>query len=69
MQQAMRRVPKRLASTLLTAAVVLLGVGGLGPNAQAQDESTTDVIRRVDIVHMTHTDIGFTDHPLVSTLR
>ena len=24
-----------------------------------------NVIRHIDIVHMTHTDVGFTDHPLV----
>lgn len=31
----------------------------------AQDLKMPEKIRRIDIVHMTHTDIGFTDHPLV----
>ena len=31
----------------------------------AQDGKSPEKIRRIDIVHMTHTDIGFTDHPLV----
>lgn len=34
-------------------------------SVSAQDPKTPERIRRVDIVHMTHTDIGFTDHPLV----
>jgi len=61
----MRLVVKRLATAVLTTAVVSLGVAGFDRRAQGQDESTTGSIRRIDIVHMTHTDIGFTDHPLV----
>jgi len=33
-------------------------------SARGQDPPTK--IRRVDLVHMTHTDIGFTDHPAVT---
>jgi len=44
-------------------AVVSSGWTDRGVCAQAR--STPKLIERVDIVHMTHTDIGFTDHPIV----
>jgi hypothetical protein len=46
-------------------AVASLTFVCLDARSQGQDQSTPDVIRRIDIVHMTHTDIGFTDHPIV----
>ena len=33
--------------------------------ALAQEHKLPDKIKRVDIVHMSHTDVGFTDHPAV----
>ena len=56
---------KRLAWTVLITAMVSLVCTDLDAHAQGQAPSTTNVIERIDIVHMTHTDIGFTDHPLV----
>jgi hypothetical protein len=35
-------------------------------NAPLLGENAPTKIRRVDLVHMTHTDIGFTDHPAVT---
>ena len=34
-------------------------------SAAGQEQQDASAIRHIDIVHMTHTDIGFTDHPLV----
>ena len=34
-------------------------------HAAGQEEQQAPVIRHIDIVHMTHTDVGFTDHPVV----
>ena len=34
-------------------------------DAAGQEEQHTSVVQHIDIVHMTHTDVGFTDHPLV----
>jgi hypothetical protein len=56
---------KRLAWTVVVSAIASLIVADLGMCAQAQAPSTPKLIERIDIVHMTHTDIGFTDHPLV----
>ncbi len=50
--------------TLITAVATLMLIGSEA-HAQAQPTSAPGVIQRIDIVHMTHTDIGFTDHPLV----
>ena len=33
--------------------------------ALAEEPKLPDKIKRVDIVHMSHTDVGFTDHPAV----
>lgn len=57
--------PGQLAWPVLMTVVVLLVAGGTETHAQEQGQSTSDVIQRIDIVHMTHTDIGFTDHPIV----
>ncbi|MCF7975187.1 MAG: hypothetical protein K9N55_15340 [Phycisphaerae bacterium] len=46
-------------------AVALPAFAWFDTHARGQDQSRLDVIRRIDIVHMTHTDIGFTDHPIV----
>jgi hypothetical protein len=56
---------KRLAWSLLMTAVASLAFVNCDASAQGQTQSAPDVIKRIDIVHMTHTDIGFTDHPLV----
>ena len=45
-------------------AILLLGQGA-GLVAAAEGEAGPKHVRRIDLVHMTHTDIGFTDHPLV----
>lgn len=50
---------------MLLVALACLVPGGLDMSAHAQDQSVASTIQRIDIVHMTHTDIGFTDHPLV----
>ncbi len=44
--------------------VVSFGLTAFGI-VYGQEEASPDTIRRIDIVHMTHTDVGFTDHPLV----
>lgn len=41
----------------------------LAPIAQAGDFSAPQVIERIDIVHHSHTDIGYTDHPMVTRIR
>ena len=46
-----------------TSVLVLLLA--LTRSTAAQEPRIPEKIRRIDIVHMTHTDIGFTDHPLV----
>ncbi|MCP4454939.1 MAG: hypothetical protein GY809_26060, partial [Planctomycetes bacterium] len=51
--------------TVLITTVASLMLMGVDAYAQDQSTSTPGVIQRIDIVHMTHTDIGFTDHPLV----
>jgi len=45
--------------------VFLLLVQGAGLAVAADDTPRPTVVRRVDLVHMTHTDIGYTDHPVV----
>ena len=40
---------------------ILLGAAHLA----GAEEQQASMVRHIDIVHMTHTDIGFTDHPLV----
>ena len=45
---------------LAFAAVVILGARAWGG-----DVKLPDTIARVDLVHMSHTDVGFTDHPAV----
>ena len=30
----------------------------------AQDPKMPEFVQRIDMVHMSHTDVGFTDHPL-----
>ncbi|NQT16272.1 MAG: hypothetical protein HQ582_26180, partial [Planctomycetes bacterium] len=45
--------------------VLLLLMQGAVPAAGGEEASAPKVVRRIDLVHMTHTDVGFTDHPLV----
>lgn len=50
------------------AGIVLTAVASStmpGEHALAQEPKLPEKIMRVDIVHMTHTDVGFTDHPAV----
>ena len=56
--------PWTTGSASLLAAIVFC-VGPFALATQAEEERPPSVIQRVDIVHMTHTDVGFTDHPLV----
>ncbi len=49
---------------LLAASLIATFALGISTGYAAAPQ-TSDVVRRIDIVHMTHTDIGFTDHPLV----
>jgi hypothetical protein len=57
----------------LSGTLVVLGWISHGSNSamgdpvaeEADDPPPPKAIRHIDIVHMTHTDIGFTDHPLV----
>ena len=56
--------PRMKAAALrrLLAWFVIIALSGM---SFGQEPEMPDLIRRIDIVHMTHTDIGFTDHPLV----
>ena len=45
---------------LVLAVIVMAGA------APSQEPTIPKTIKRVDIVHMSHTDIGFTDHPAVT---
>jgi glycosyl hydrolase family 38 len=49
------------SKALLTWALLMT----MALSVSAQDPKPPEKIQRIDIVHMTHTDIGFTDHPLV----
>ncbi len=53
------------AITLITPTIALLTSLPSGM-ASAQEPKPPEKIKRVDIVHMSHTDIGFTDHPAVT---
>ncbi len=55
----------RAIDTPLKQLVTWAAVMAITISTSAQDPKAPDVIQRIDIVHMTHTDIGFTDHPLV----
>ncbi|HPO12025.1 MAG TPA: hypothetical protein PLI09_01165 [Candidatus Hydrogenedentes bacterium] len=53
---------KNHIAVIVSAVIVLIMVIG---DAIAQEPKLPDKIKRVDIVHMSHTDVGFTDHPSV----
>jgi hypothetical protein len=55
----------RMIGAGLRGFVIWLVITALAAMSFGQQPKTPEVIRRIDIVHMTHTDIGFTDHPLV----
>ena len=57
----MMRNRTRFCATMKVSAGLLAWV--IGNPAIGQENPS--VIEHIDIVHMTHTDIGFTDHPLV----
>ena len=68
MKRCESNIPRGGAATAAAWSIVLAVFSmsaGTARLAAAEDESGPKVIRRVDLVHMTHTDIGFTDHPLV----
>jgi len=52
---------QRAALRTILAALMLMSVG----RANADDAELPKHVRHVDIVHMTHTDVGYTDHPWV----
>ncbi len=52
------------ASSCFAVVAVCLMVAQLSAAAE-EVAPVANVIRHIDIVHMTHTDVGFTDHPLV----
>ncbi len=58
---------KRSMTTLagITLAITLF-LSTQAATASAQEPKLPKKIKRVDIVHMSHTDIGFTDHPAVT---
>lgn len=59
------KMNKPVATTfagIVPAAVFSIIIMGL---ASAEDPKLPEKIKRVDIVHMSHTDVGFTDHPAV----
>ena len=59
-----RRLIKSLVlATLATAAISLGGLGEL-LSARAADAGPS-AIQHIDLVHLSHTDVGFTDHPIV----
>ncbi len=53
---------KKTLAVILSAAIVSMAMVG---RASAEDPKLPEKIKRVDIVHMSHTDVGFTDHPAV----
>ncbi|MBL7100319.1 MAG: hypothetical protein ISS15_21890, partial [Alphaproteobacteria bacterium] len=59
-----RSSPKGVAM-LLSLFVACFGLTNSTRCLAADDQPAPKVIRHIDIVHMTHTDIGFTDHPIV----
>jgi hypothetical protein len=60
-------VMKRAVFFLVGSVPVLAVFAGImAGGAAAQEPKLPKMIKRVDIVHMSHTDIGFTDHPAVT---
>ena len=58
-----RRLMKSLVlATLATAAISL---GGLRQLLSPAADAGPSAIRHIDLVHLSHTDVGFTDHPIV----
>lgn len=54
---------------LLSILLLLPACGGRPPasSADAADPASTDMpIRVIDLIHLTHTDYGYTDHPLIA---
>ncbi|MCC6697120.1 MAG: hypothetical protein IT365_15945 [Candidatus Hydrogenedentes bacterium] len=52
-----------IPSAALLAAILSSAI--MANTALAQEPKLPEKIKRVDIVHMSHTDVGFTDHPAV----
>ncbi|MBC8875079.1 MAG: hypothetical protein H8E44_37125, partial [Planctomycetes bacterium] len=59
------RSSSRGAARFLALFAVCIGSLSSTRCVAADDQPAPRVIRHIDIVHMTHTDIGFTDHPIV----
>ncbi len=54
-----RRIGTGLGRLIVWSALTTLAASALG-----QDPKAPEFVRRIDIVHMSHTDVGFTDHPV-----
>ena len=61
----MTRNRTRLYPTTTRAMAACFLARATGNPVAAEEDQGSSAIKHVDIVHMTHTDIGFTDHPLV----
>jgi hypothetical protein len=55
----------RRIGVCLGRLVVWSVLAAIAPPALGENPKAPEFVRRIDIVHMTHTDVGFTDHPLV----
>jgi hypothetical protein len=58
-------VSKHTAISFPGVLAAVLAAATMITAARAQEPKLPEKIQRVDIVHMTHTDVGFTDHPAV----
>ncbi len=65
LSNAAHRPDRHPARWLYPLALIGLLLGSRGILVAASDQQLPQHVRQVDIVHMTHTDVGFTDHPLV----
>jgi len=54
-----------MTNTRLISLVTFCTLVACVPHVPANEPPSLKAIRQIDIVHMTHTDIGFTDHPVV----
>jgi hypothetical protein len=53
-----------LAPVLSTSIFLLLGLAASGADSR-RPAAQVPVIKEIDLVHFSHTDVGFTDHPIV----
>lgn len=59
-----RRTFRKTLPIVVLAIFLLAGVGDAA--SQADEPPALQHVKQIDIVHMTHTDVGYTDHPLVT---